>query len=80
MPVGGADQRAKAFIVPREGERPDAAEILEFLRFRIAPYKLPKSVEFRSELPVAFTGKVLRRVLADQERAAEPSSRAELSI
>jgi long-chain acyl-CoA synthetase len=68
VPPGGADQRAKAFVVPRDGERPDADEILDFLRARIAPYKLPKTVEIRDALPVAFTGKVLRRILADEER------------
>jgi long-chain acyl-CoA synthetase len=69
VPVGGADQRTKAFVVLREGQRADADEILAFLRERLAGYKVPKRVEFRAELPVAFTGKVLRRVLADEERA-----------
>ncbi|HET9521090.1 MAG TPA: long-chain fatty acid--CoA ligase [Candidatus Limnocylindrales bacterium] len=69
VPVGSADQRAKAFVMLREGERADADEILAFLRKRLAGYKVPKCVEFRAELPLAFTGKVLRRVLADQERA-----------
>jgi long-chain acyl-CoA synthetase len=32
---------------------------------------VPKAIEFRSELPLAFTGKVLRRVLAEEERARE---------
>jgi long-chain acyl-CoA synthetase len=78
VPVGGADQRAKAFVVLRDGERADNTEILEFLAERIAPYKLPKAIEFRSELPLAFTGKVLRRVLADEERrAAAPAEPAE---
>ena len=77
VPVGGADQRAKAFIVPREGVQPDADEILAFLRARIAPYKVPKELEFRDELPVAFTGKVLRRVLADEEHAAATRLSAE---
>jgi long-chain acyl-CoA synthetase len=78
VPVGGADQRAKAFVVLREGERADETEILAFLAARVAPYKLPKAVEFRVELPLAFTGKVLRRVLADEERrAAVPAERAE---
>jgi long-chain acyl-CoA synthetase len=71
VPVDSPDQRAKAFVVLREGERADAAEILDFLRLRLAPYKLPKAVEFRPELPLAFTGKVLRRVLADEERARD---------
>jgi long-chain acyl-CoA synthetase len=70
VPVGGADQRAKAFVMLRESERADADEILVFLRERLAGYKIPKSVEFRAELPLAFTGKVLRRVLAEEERAA----------
>jgi long-chain acyl-CoA synthetase len=70
VPVGSADQRTKAFVVLRAGQRADADEILAFLRERIAGYKVPKSVEFRAELPVAFTGKVLRRVLAEEERAA----------
>jgi long-chain acyl-CoA synthetase len=70
VPVGSPDQRAKAFVVLRDGERANADEILAFLRARLAPYKVPKSVEFRAELPLAFTGKVLRRVLADEERAA----------
>ena len=71
VPVGDPDQRAKAFVVLREGERTDADEILGFLRERLASYKIPKAVEFRSQLPLAFTGKVLRRVLAEEERAAE---------
>ena len=69
VPVGGSDQRAKAFVVLRDGERADADEILAYLRERLAPYKVPKSIEFRAELPLAFTGKVLRRVLAQEERA-----------
>jgi long-chain acyl-CoA synthetase len=67
--TGDTDQRAKAFVVLRSGERADPDEILAFLRSRLASYKVPKSVEFRDELPLAFTGKVLRRVLAEEERA-----------
>jgi long-chain acyl-CoA synthetase len=70
VPPGSLDQRAKAFVVLREGEQATPDEILAFLRSRLAPYKVPKNVELRPELPLAFTGKVLRRVLADQERAA----------
>jgi long-chain acyl-CoA synthetase len=71
VPVGSPDQRAKAFVVPRAGERPQAEELLAFLAERLAPYKVPKAVEFRTELPLAFTGKVLRRLLAEQERASQ---------
>jgi long-chain acyl-CoA synthetase len=74
VPVGGADQRAKAFVVLRDGMHADEAEIRAFLADRLASYKLPKRIEFRTELPLAFTGKVLRRVLADEERSAGRSS------
>ncbi len=77
VPVGGADQRAKAFVVLRDGARADAAEILAFLRERLAPYKVPKTVEFRMELPLAFTGKVLRRALAEAERARDSDGASE---
>jgi long-chain acyl-CoA synthetase len=73
VPVGGSDQRAKAFVVLREGANRDARELLDFLRDRLAAYKLPKVIEFRDELPLAFTGKVLRRVLAAEERAQDDS-------
>jgi long-chain acyl-CoA synthetase len=75
VPPGGADQRAKAFVVLREGEQADPDELLAYLRSRLAPYKVPKSLELRMELPLAFTGKVLRRVLADEERAATAQGR-----
>jgi long-chain acyl-CoA synthetase len=73
VPPGSHDQRAKAYVVLREGAAADADAILAFLRARLAPYKVPKAIDFRVELPLAFTGKVLRRVLAEEERAREPT-------
>jgi len=73
VPVGSPDQRAKAFVVLREGEQAGPDEILAFLRTRLAPHKVPKEVELRAALPLAFTGKVLRRVLAEEELAAAAS-------
>jgi long-chain acyl-CoA synthetase len=40
------------------------AELREFCRSRLAPYKVPARVEFRKELPKTMVGKVLRRMLA----------------
>jgi long-chain acyl-CoA synthetase len=74
VPVGGSDQRAKAFVVLRAGQSASEKEILDFLHDRLAPYKMPKSVEFRAELPLAFTGKVLRRVLAEEEKQGAAAS------
>ena len=65
--VGVPDERwgeaVKVYIVLREGETATAQEIIEFCRARMARYKVPKSVEFRSELPRSLVGKVLRRQL-----------------
>jgi long-chain acyl-CoA synthetase len=54
-----------------------AREIIEFARKHLAPYKVPKEVEFRDELPKTAVGKVLRRILKEEEmRKAEASSQA----
>jgi len=67
VPVGGTDQRVKAFIVLRPGEQADEEQIRSFCRERLAPYKVPKYVEFRTSLPKSPVGKVLRRQLAAEE-------------
>jgi long-chain acyl-CoA synthetase len=71
--IGVADeyrgQSVKAFIVKRSDAQATEEEILAFCKERLAPYKAPKVVEFREELPKSAVGKLLRRVLADEERA-----------
>jgi long-chain acyl-CoA synthetase len=52
-----------AWVVLREGETATADEIRDFCRERLAPYKVPSRVEFRTALPKTMVGKVLRRVL-----------------
>jgi long-chain acyl-CoA synthetase len=58
-----------AFVVKRPGSSVTEEEILAFCKERLAPYKAPKSVEFRDELPKSTVGKMLRRVLAEEARA-----------
>jgi long-chain acyl-CoA synthetase len=58
-----------AFIVLNEGEAATKAEIVHWLRSRLAPYKVPRAVEFRTILPTSPFGKVLRRELAAEEAA-----------
>ncbi|MBI3997637.1 MAG: long-chain fatty acid--CoA ligase [Armatimonadetes bacterium] len=60
----------KAFIVLRPGARATAEELLAHCRQHLAPYKVPAAVEFRETLPKSMIGKVLRRVLAEEERAS----------
>jgi long-chain acyl-CoA synthetase len=55
---------AKAWIVlKRDATAPTAVEIRAYCRERLAPYKVPAHVEFRTELPKTMVGKILRRVL-----------------
>ncbi len=61
-------ETVKAYIVLKEGEQATAEEIIEFCRQHLAPYKVPKLVEFRSELPKSQVGKFLRRVLVEEEK------------
>ncbi len=63
------DDTVKAFIVPQTGTAPTAQEIREFLKLHLAPYKIPREVEFRTELPRTAVGKVLRRTLVEEELA-----------
>nr|BCX00176.1 MAG: long-chain-fatty-acid--CoA ligase [Bacteroidota bacterium] len=58
----------KAYVVLRSGEQATEQEIIEFCRERLASYKVPRQVEFRADLPKSMVGKVLRRVLLEEER------------
>ncbi len=59
-------EEVKAVVVLRGDAKPNAAGIVAWARGRLAGYKLPKSVEFVSELPRNPSGKVLRKQLRQQ--------------
>jgi benzoate-CoA ligase family protein len=68
--VGRADRedlvKPEAFVVLREGQAPNAelaAELVDFCRKGLAPYKYPRQVNFVTELPKTATGKIQRFVL-----------------
>jgi len=61
-------ETVKAFIVLRDGEAATEEEFIEFCKQELARYKVPKLVEFRKELPKSSIGKVLRRVLMEEEK------------
>lgn len=60
-------EAVKAFIVLKPGESATENEIIDYCRENLAKYKAPRKVEFRTELPKTIVGKVLRRVLRDEE-------------
>lgn len=69
IPDSYQGESVKAFVVLKGDAICSAEELTTFCRERLAPYKVPREVEFVSELPKSIIGKVLRRVLAEQEQA-----------
>ncbi len=70
-------ETVKAYVVLKEGQRATGAEIVEFCKLHLASFKVPRLVEFRSELPKTLVGKYLRRVLVEEERVKQAAGGAE---
>ena len=64
-------QRVKAFVVPRPGVELSEQELIELCQQRLESYAVPWEIEFRPELPKSFVGKVLRRMLVEEEALEE---------
>jgi long-chain acyl-CoA synthetase len=68
--IGLPDERSgecvKAFVVPRQGAALTPEQVREHCRQALAPYKVPRHVELRTDLPKTNVGKVLRRALRDE--------------
>jgi long-chain acyl-CoA synthetase len=71
-PVKG--EIAKAWIILKHAHQATEDEIRAYARDRLAPYKVPGSVEFRTELPKTMVGKVLRRALVAETAASNQTS------
>jgi len=67
-------ETVKAFVVLKERAKATEEEIKEFCRDKLAYYKVPEYIEFRSELPKSAVGKTLRRVLQEEERRKREKS------
>ena len=68
----------KAFVVLRAGAAPEPElvdEIRDFVRKHLAKHEVPRDIEFVPSLPMTTTGKILRRVLRDAERAKTSGAR-----
>jgi fatty-acyl-CoA synthase len=61
-------QRLKAFVVrTSSAKKVSEAEVKDYVKANLARYKVPRDVEFLSELPRNATGKVLKRELVERE-------------
>ena len=65
----------KVFIVLKPGEKATDKDIIEFCKQKLAAYKVPKIVEFRDSIPKSAVGKILRKVLRDEEIAKSKSKK-----
>jgi long-chain acyl-CoA synthetase len=70
-PKNPGNERVKAYIVVKPGipeNEETKKSIIQFCRTKLAPYKIPKEIEFKKELPTSVAGKVLKRTLKDEEK------------
>ena len=71
--IGVADPRSgeavKAFIVKKDPNL-TADDIIKYCGTQLTNYKVPKQIEFRASLPKTNVGKILRRELRDENKAA----------
>ncbi len=67
-PDEGAGEVPKAFVVVRQAATPD--ELMTYVARQVASYKKVRRLEFIDQIPKSASGKILRRVLAERERAA----------
>ena len=75
LPHATRGEFVKSFVVKKPGQALALEELLAYLRERLAPYKVPREVEFLSELPKSTVLKILRRELREREVAKHAAAR-----
>jgi long-chain acyl-CoA synthetase len=63
QPDEAKGELAKAYVVPKEDAQENEESIIEYCREHLAAYKVPRAVQFVSNLPQTSTGKIMRREL-----------------
>ncbi|WP_216328715.1 long-chain-fatty-acid--CoA ligase [Deinococcus aestuarii] len=76
LPDAYRGESVHAVVALRPDLKATEAEIIAHCKASLSPYKVPRSVEFRAELPKTAVGKVLRRQLAQEAREAQEQARA----
>jgi long-chain acyl-CoA synthetase len=57
----------QAFVVLKQGIQTSEQELKDFVNQKIAPYKALREIKFRQDLPLGSSGKILKRLLKEQE-------------
>lgn len=68
IPDAYRGESAKAFVVLKPDATATAEDLIAFCKQQLAPYKVPRSIEFRESLPKTMIGKILRRELIAEEK------------
>ncbi len=66
-------ETVKVFVVLKQGVTMTEEEVIEYCKTKLAAYKVPTSVEFRDSLPKTVVGKILRKVLREEELKKQKS-------
>lgn len=78
--IGAPDEyrgeTVKAFIVLKQGKSVTEEELDQYCRKHLAAFKVPRLYEFREELPKTLVGKILRRVLVEEENKKHEAKKA----
>ncbi|UUZ51765.1 hypothetical protein LP420_23045 [Massilia sp. B-10] len=69
VPDEHSGEAVKVFVV-RKDPNLTTEQLMDYCKQQFTGYKKPKYIEFRSELPKTNVGKILRRVLRDEKKAA----------
>ena len=67
-------ETVKAFVVLKQDQIATEDEIIEFCKSKLAAYKTPKEIEFRTDLPKSGVGKILRKILREEEMKKQTRS------
>jgi long-chain acyl-CoA synthetase len=71
VPNARSGEEVKLFVVKKDPNLTEA-DLLAYCHTQLTHYKVPKTVEFRTELPKTNIGKILRRQLRDEAQGAAP--------
>jgi len=71
LPNPRSGEEVKLFVVKKDPNL-TAADLLAYCHTQLTHYKVPRSIEFRAELPKTNVGKILRRQLRDEAQGAAP--------
>ncbi|WP_456660677.1 long-chain-fatty-acid--CoA ligase [Bradyrhizobium sp. JR3.5] len=69
VPDAKSGEAVKAFVVKKDPNI-TAEDVIKFSATQLTAYKVPKQIEFRADLPKTNVGKILRRELRDEKKAA----------